>query len=304
MGQNKLSNVEYNSCVETTKKPATVENHPKVSHEPTTTTTLTQQSPQPGYIGMNSDNGTTPTNTHPQNQIWQSPPIATQQQQSSPKPHPFNNKQTMQEQEQNRVVSQSTSQSSQGAPSTTNEKGQTNNSKKQSPSSRVDKADSTTTRDQNQNNNGTTTTTPVEKPSVGSEEWHRLRRENHKQVERRRRETINEGINEIAKMIPGNEKNKGQILHRAAVYIRTLKEQQAEQLEKWTLEKLITEQAVNELGRQVETLKAELDQSQKENEELKRRLSGLDQQPLERTSKRLRQTSPKLSTATSASSSN
>ncbi|KAI8149600.1 hypothetical protein BJV82DRAFT_573897 [Fennellomyces sp. T-0311] len=111
-----------------------------------------------------------------------------------------------------------------------------------------------------------------EKPSVGSEEWHRLRRENHKQVERRRRETINDGINEIAKMIPGSEKNKGQILHRAALYIRQLKESETNALEKWTLEKLLTDQAMNELSRQVDTLKAELDQTRKENEELKRRL--------------------------------
>ena len=213
--------------------------------------------------------------------------------QPSPKPYQFNNsnKQTMQEQEQNRVVPQEPATAA-GTTGTTKGKGQ--NKRQQ----RVDKEDSSRDECNSNNsnsNNGTTTsstaTGAVEKPSVGSEEWHRLRRENHKQVERRRRETINEGINEIAKMIPGNEKNKGQILHRAAVHIRTLKEQQAEALEKWTLEKLLTDQAMNELSRQVDALKAEVDQTRKENEELKRRLLVVPDESAttnERATKRLK----------------
>ncbi|KAI8967801.1 hypothetical protein BDF20DRAFT_792195, partial [Mycotypha africana] len=99
------------------------------------------------------------------------------------------------------------------------------------------------------------------KPMVGSDEWHRLRRENHKQVERRRREAINDGINEIAKLVPGSERNKGSILQRAAAYIRQLKEAEASTIEKWTLEKLLTDQAINELNRQIETLKSDLEKS-------------------------------------------
>ncbi|KAG0173410.1 basic helix-loop-helix protein [Apophysomyces sp. BC1034] len=110
------------------------------------------------------------------------------------------------------------------------------------------------------------------KPPVGSAEWHRLRRENHKQVERRRRETINEGINEIARIVPGCEKNKGSILQRAAAYIQQLKDNEASTLEKWTLEKLLTDQAINELNRQVEFLKAELERTKQENQYLKRQL--------------------------------
>src|SRR5271154_5227096 len=41
------------------------------------------------------------------------------------------------------------------------------------------------------------------RPQVGSEEWHKQRRDNHKEVERRRRETINDGISELAKIVPG-----------------------------------------------------------------------------------------------------
>jgi len=109
------------------------------------------------------------------------------------------------------------------------------------------------------NSLSTTTTpqTPSGKPPVGSEEWHRQRRENHKEVERRRRDTINAGINELAKIVPGCEKNKGSILNRAVQYIQQLKENEAANIEKWTLEKLLTDQALQELQTQNEMLKSE-----------------------------------------------
>ena len=42
-------------------------------------------------------------------------------------------------------------------------------------------------------------------------------------VERRRRETINEGINELAKIVPNCEKNKGSILQKAVTYITEIR---------------------------------------------------------------------------------
>lgn len=98
------------------------------------------------------------------------------------------------------------------------------------------------------------------KPAVGTDEWHRVRKDNHKEgksklgspfgsshapcwadpggvVERRRRETINEGINELAKIVPGCEKNKGSILQRAVSFITQLRENETQNIEKWTLEK-------------------------------------------------------------------
>ncbi|KAK9385934.1 hypothetical protein V1515DRAFT_207645 [Lipomyces mesembrius] len=104
----------------------------------------------------------------------------------------------------------------------------------------------------------------AQKPPVGSEEWHRMRRDNHKEVERRRRETINEGITELAKIVPGCEKNKGSILQRAVQYIQQLKENEAANIEKWTLEKLLTEQAIAELSASNEKLKAEVDRAWRE----------------------------------------
>lgn len=76
-------------------------------------------------------------------------------------------------------------------------------------------------------------------------------------VERRRRETINEGINELAKIVPGCEKNKGSILQRAVQFITQLKENEQQNIEKWTLEKLLTEQAITELSTSCDKFKGE-----------------------------------------------
>lgn len=86
------------------------------------------------------------------------------------------------------------------------------------------------------------------KPTVGSDEWHKVRKDNHKEVERRRRETINEGINELAKIVPGCEKNKGSILARAVQYIGKLQDDAHSNIDKWTFEKLVTEQAISDLS--------------------------------------------------------
>ncbi|ORX47099.1 hypothetical protein BCR36DRAFT_296070 [Piromyces finnis] len=125
------------------------------------------------------------------------------------------------------------------------------------------------------------------KPPVGSDEWLKQRRANHKEVERRRRETINEGINELAKLIPEDEKNKGRIIARAVQYIQHLKEQETTNLEKWTLEKLLCEQAISELSLQVETLKHQ-------NSQLKAQLAALTHQ------QQLQQLQSPYTTATSA----
>ncbi|KAI1457738.1 hypothetical protein F4805DRAFT_457417 [Annulohypoxylon moriforme] len=109
-----------------------------------------------------------------------------------------------------------------------------------------------------------TTSSSNSKPAVGSEEWHKMRKDNHKEVERRRRETINEGINELAKIVPGCEKNKGSILQRAVIFITQLKENEAQNIEKWTLEKLLTEQAIQELSASNDKLKQECERAYRE----------------------------------------
>jgi len=85
-------------------------------------------------------------------------------------------------------------------------------------------------------------------------------------VERRRREAINEGINELSKIVPGTEKNKGSILQRAVQYIGQLKENEQQNIEKWTLEKLLLDQAITELSATAERLKNEAKYYQKKAE--------------------------------------
>ncbi|KAK6455271.1 uncharacterized protein RJT20DRAFT_136418 [Scheffersomyces xylosifermentans] len=114
-----------------------------------------------------------------------------------------------------------------------------------------------------------TTLPPSNKPQHGSDEWHRQRRENHKEVERRRREAINHGIKELAALIPTQDTNKAQILQRAVEYIKRLKENENNNIEKWTLEKLLTEQAVSELSASNDKLKSELERAYREIESWK-----------------------------------
>ncbi|KAI5954988.1 CBF1 [Candida jiufengensis] len=111
------------------------------------------------------------------------------------------------------------------------------------------------------------------RPTQGSEEWHKQRKLNHKEVERRRREAINLGIKELADLIPTRDTNKTQILQRAAEYIKRLKENENNNIEKWTLEKLLTEQAVSELSASNEKLKSELERAYREIEHLKEQLN-------------------------------
>ncbi|KNE55329.1 hypothetical protein AMAG_01231 [Allomyces macrogynus ATCC 38327] len=96
------------------------------------------------------------------------------------------------------------------------------------------------------------------KPPLGTDEWLKQRRESHKEVERRRREVINTGIAELAKIVPNcSDRNKGGILHRAVQYIQQLKEAEQRNAERWTLDKMLADQAINDLTGYVEFLKAE-----------------------------------------------
>ncbi|KAG6841793.1 hypothetical protein C0991_006677 [Blastosporella zonata] len=93
--------------------------------------------------------------------------------------------------------------------------------------------------------------------TMGSDEWSRQRKDNHKEVERRRRGNINDGINELGRIVPNGsgEKAKGAILSRAVQYIHHLKENEARNIEKWTLEKLLMDQAMGDLQTQLEEMK-------------------------------------------------
>ncbi|KAF9512834.1 hypothetical protein BS47DRAFT_1318001 [Hydnum rufescens UP504] len=113
---------------------------------------------------------------------------------------------------------------------------------------------------------------------INSEDWARVRKDNHKEVERRRRGTINQGINELGMIIPnsgGGERAKGAVLNRAVIYIRQLKENEARNIEKWTLEKLLMDQAMGDLQAQMEDMRRRWDDDRSRLGMLERELTDV-----------------------------
>ncbi|KAF8713336.1 helix loop helix domain, partial [Rhizoctonia solani] len=106
-------------------------------------------------------------------------------------------------------------------------------------------------------------------------DWQRKRKDNHKEVERRRRSNINEGINELARIVPnvGAEKAKGAILSRSVQYIHDLKENEARNIEKWTLEKLLMDQAMGDLQAQLDEMRQRLEEERQKREQVEVQLA-------------------------------
>ena len=50
------------------------------------------------------------------------------------------------------------------------------------------------------------------------------RRKSHRSIEQKRRDHINSGIDELAKLIPGPQRSKGKTVHRAAAYLKHVEE--------------------------------------------------------------------------------
>ncbi|KAJ8592242.1 hypothetical protein M405DRAFT_872998 [Rhizopogon salebrosus TDB-379] len=113
--------------------------------------------------------------------------------------------------------------------------------------------------------------------AMGTDEWTRQRKDNHKEVERRRRGNINEGINELGRIVPNSsgEKAKGAILQRAVQYIHHLKENEARNIEKWTLEKLLMDQAMGDLQAQLEDIRRLWDEERNARQRAERELDVL-----------------------------
>lgn len=122
-------------------------------------------------------------------------------------------------------------------------------------------------------------------PVTGSEEWKRQRKDSHKEVERRRRENINLAINKLSDLLPVKESSKATILARAAEYIQKLKETESANIDKWTLQKLLSEQNQSRLTSANERLQEELGKAYKEIELLKATIArsgvGLESQEKE-----------------------
>lgn len=124
----------------------------------------------------------------------------------------------------------------------------------------------------------------VNKPAVGTNEWHTQRKNNHKEgepirksddsfyankttVERRRRETINEGINHIAKIVPNCEKNKGSILQKAVAYINELTAEKRS----WNDERATIDVAIKELSERNNKMKSSAEAAWSESNKWQKR---------------------------------
>lgn len=112
---------------------------------------------------------------------------------------------------------------------------------------------------------------------MSNDEWARQRKDNHKEVERRRRGNINDGINELGRIVPNGsgEKAKGAILQRAVQYIHHLKENEARNIEKWTLEKLLMDQAMGDLQAQLDEMRRMWEQEREGRQRLETELTAV-----------------------------
>lgn len=111
--------------------------------------------------------------------------------------------------------------------------------------------------------------TPIKVASTDPTMINKIKKLNHKEVERRRRETINNAIRELQELVPTTHTNKAQIIRKASEFIKKLKEKEENLVNKWTLEKIITDQAISELANSNEKLKTELEKAYREIEHRK-----------------------------------
>jgi len=54
------------------------------------------------------------------------------------------------------------------------------------------------------------------------DEAQQLRRENHRAIERRRRDRINTGIEDLSKIVPGCQKSKGKVITKTVDYLQQI----------------------------------------------------------------------------------
>ncbi|KAI8332426.1 hypothetical protein BC941DRAFT_436655 [Chlamydoabsidia padenii] len=98
-----------------------------------------------------------------------------------------------------------------------------------------------------------------DKPPMGSEKWKEMKRASHSKVERKRRDNITECINELAKLVPTEKRQKEATLRAAVHFIKNAKEQQDANVRKWTLDKLVADQTIRQLQDEMDNYKNKYD---------------------------------------------
>ncbi|GAA5834847.1 hypothetical protein JCM5353_004898 [Sporobolomyces roseus] len=121
-----------------------------------------------------------------------------------------------------------------------------------------------------------------EHKGMPEEEWEKSRRANHKEVERRRRETINQGLDQLQALLPppppplvppgtpgAQRQNKSDILGHAINHIKEMRQSAQVDYNTWTLEKLLKDQEIKKGQQEIASLK-------EENMALRKRLQELE----------------------------
>ena len=94
-------------------------------------------------------------------------------------------------------------------------------------------------------------------------------RDDRKEVERRRRENIADGIKQLEQLLPDGgdgKESKASVVARAAQYIKALEEEDAINMEKWALEKLLMDRATEDLRTRVVAMKCLWEVERRERE--------------------------------------
>ncbi|ORY44380.1 hypothetical protein BCR33DRAFT_785068 [Rhizoclosmatium globosum] len=92
-------------------------------------------------------------------------------------------------------------------------------------------------------------------------------KKSHKDVEKRRREAISQGIAELADLVPGaTGQKKGRVVEKAIEYLTALKTAEVQSVQKWAAEK-------GALDEQLKRLSAQADELRHRNEALRRELA-------------------------------
>lgn len=81
------------------------------------------------------------------------------------------------------------------------------------------------------------------------------RRNQHKEVERKRRQDIHEKIMKLGEMVPGYEKAKGEVLQRVINYIEQLRAREQHQLEQGVIDRIKLQDEIQRLKSEIAKLK-------------------------------------------------
>ncbi|KAI9341382.1 hypothetical protein BDR26DRAFT_918343 [Obelidium mucronatum] len=95
-------------------------------------------------------------------------------------------------------------------------------------------------------------------------------KKSHKDIEKKRREAISNGISDLAEIVPGAlGQKKGKVVEKAIEYLSMLKASEVQSVEKWKIEKGMLDDQIKRLSQQAEELRRTNDSLRRELAEYK-----------------------------------